>query len=235
MPAPHRGAYPFSSRQMSRLSRQSSSSHSVQPPTMVSPAPSWHQSPTPSSYRAAPTPPNYGRHPASPDPGYATTSSDGTRQAAKGTIPAAATQTTSHHPHAHPANRGGQSPEMKRQRILDNDGQDTTEKRETRDEEDVILFEDPHSKAFSLQDTSLTDGSHQLPLEVESKLSLQDKVISPSGMLQARSTRRPLTTTTTTTTTGNTVSKRLNTSAEEEGLAGLVALSSATFLRLDES
>ena len=38
-----------------------------------------------------------------------------------------------------------------------------------------------------------------------------------------------------TATGAGSVSKRLNTSAEEEGLAGLVALSSATFLRMDES
>ena len=123
---------------------------------------------------------------------------------------------------------------MKRQR--------TKKGEETRDEEDVILFEDPHQGssqvAFSLQDTSLTDGSHQLPEEVESKLSLQDKVISPSGLLQDRSQpRRSMTPTspTTTATGAGSVSKRLNTSAEEEGLAGLVALSSATFLRMDES
>ena len=265
MPAPHRGAHPFSSRQMSRLGPKQTSNSPTITPSMVSPhhnhhhnnnnlhtpsAVSWQPSPSPTyttNMAAVMTTPrhhsqNHGvRHPASPDPVYPNNQNGSinrhsSAQSVRGITTTAVTPVrpkSTYDDDQQPDQRGGRSPDMKRQR---------THGEETRDEEDAILFDDPHCNdvTFSLQNASLTDGSHQLPAEVESKLSLQDKVISPSGMLQDRSApRRPLApnspTTITSTSTHNDVSKRLNTSAEEEGLAGLVALSSATFLRMEES
>jgi hypothetical protein len=99
------------------------------------------------------------------------------------------------------------------------------EEERTAEEEEILV--EAGENAFHLKDTSLTEGSRQLTEEVESKLSLHEKVIgrelaSPSGLMQGRLSRA--------------FGKRTNagTSLEEEGMAGLAALSTAAFLRLDE-
>ncbi|CAB9507563.1 expressed unknown protein [Seminavis robusta] len=246
MPAPHMGAYPFHNRQMSRLNQHSRSfphpsearGHAAPMVSPVSHGMSWQPQHPGAYHRHHPSPTIHNRkswdyHQS--DVGSYTSDSTATHSTAE-------FRQYSHHPpialqhsHSPPHQETGQH--IKRQRTNE-------EERELEeDEEDVILFEDSNN-TISLKDTSLEEGSLHLPAQVKSKLSLKDRVISPagmvspSGMMQGRTRRHhpqeaPDSPTIPTGTATATESK-LNTSAEAEGLAGLAALSTAAFLRMDE-
>jgi len=253
--APHRRDHPFGNQQLStkNQSQRQQKNDRFSQPTITASSNSYYQQqqqqhPYASSswsehVPSTPRPYRYcdreHRHPASP--------LEKSERATSTVAPTTTTTSPSIVSSTHvldPTKRGGLSPEWKRQRTHEEVGNNNSTRQsnsttnnaqlndstETRDEEEydhdnvVLMHTSVH--AFSLQNTSLTDGGGggsdlQLPAEVESKLSLQDKVISPSRMLQVGN---------------NTITKhRLNTSAEEEGLAGLVALSSAKFLQLDDN
>jgi hypothetical protein len=144
-------------------------------------------------------------------------------------------------PYQHPHPLQESPPEIKRQRTREEEER-VKHVDDADDEVNVVIFDDNENteNTFSFKAMSLTEGSWNLPVEVESKLTLQEKVISPSGMMQSRTrTSRhqlgPVIPKTNGTTAAMPRSEtRLNTSAEAEGLAGLAALSTAAFLRLDE-
>jgi hypothetical protein len=141
--------------------------------------------------------------------------------------------------HPHPLQES--PPEIKRQRTREEEER-AKHVDDADDEVNVVIFDDNENNenTVSLKDTWSTEGSRHLPVEVESKLTLQEKVISPSGMLQSRSrTSRhqlgpiiPKKNGTTAATSS--IETKLNTSAEAACLSGLAALSTAAFLRLDE-
>lgn len=261
MPAPHMGALPFTPRQMSRLKQHQKplrvgsipTISNTPPASMVSPMQhtrSWQQ---PSAYqvRGAYQDPSYfaskspSERPPSPEYPSSAASCNSMSTGATNSAPefhqyypdfkhprgviSTGANAAAQHPHP----RQEHPPEVKRQCTREE------EEREQHEEEEVILLDSDHQNTLN---NSLQDGSEQLPKDVESKLCLHEKVIcSPSDILQGRTSRRGRgehyyqhDSSMTPTTNKQTTTSKLNTSAEAEGFAGLAALSTAAFLRMDE-
>jgi hypothetical protein len=272
-PAPYMGVFPFSNRHMRvdpparRIQNCHSDSAGLSPP-MVSPVAhslSWQQkaSPAASNQHSRPNTCGKSNYPIQQTPSWFDSCSD--YQSDTASIQSFSSSVTHSAPESHQFNPDFRSPARTplntwsamtypHQCPLKKSAPDDKRKRTRKEEEmamhlddevNVGVFDDDENNenAFLVNDTSLTEGSRQLPFEVESKLTLQEKVISPSGMLQSRSrTSRhqfsPLIPKTASTTIATPIAgssdNRLNTSAEAESLAGLAALSTAAFLRLDE-
>lgn len=235
MPAPHMGAFPFTSRQMSRHGRQAHRTRSVpsNTPHMVSPMAgvphplSWQQA---SYYNEVYASSSFERQPSTEYPSSVAscnTSSSAVTQSAPEfhqyyqDFEPPRNSTTSH-PHPNPELT---PKEVKRQCTREEE----TREQAALEEEEVILVDSDHQTTLN---NSLQEGSEQLPSEVESKLCLHEKVIcSPAEVTQRRSARRHYYHHNQNDVSPSSSRKEThNTSAEAADMAGLAALSSAAYL-----
>ena len=262
MPAPHRGAFPFHARHMPRVSNsltpsQATPSYSRPLHPAVAeqpPLPPWKatfdamdtQAPaspvtTPAQHRWQPFPST-----GSFSPGNASTvpSMASTAVSSSTTSGSSTTNQNSNNNNVLHSPPAMVPPVFKRQKTDDEE-----EEEETENTRPAFLPQseggDDNGEPFSLQDTSLPEGSEYLPPSEMGKLSLKERVVgapvpaatarqesadnlmmSPSAVCLPRSRR----------SFGQNHSHSSHSSTtDDHGMAGLAALSTAAFLRLDES